>query len=450
MKNNKFLLIVIALAAVLIGAICIVTVILVSDREQSDRYYEQMRSARQYWEEGDFASVVAAYEAAIEIRPEDPEAYVELAGLYAEHGMYAEAREVAEKGFSVTRDHRLEALLEEINQDAFVRGPENTDEPEPSAEFVAEGEDSENLALQYASVRTLTDYCYAELVAAYGQPSVSFVSDEEGYQMRFNGINGYAYFRNTEEYPYLIDTSTRVPQDNARPYKYMILTPSWIFVGFNGYISNARLCSLFGGEAEIAYNEGQQTWQSAFTWDNCSVVLETDSEGNVYQSDACVEIYPQEQLKEDWEEPTEEETEPAPETFTLGSQTFTYDVTSISLYGEVISDLSPLEECKELRSLELMNCVLGGDIAPLAGCAALVNLNLRGSVGFSDISPLASLPNLLSVDLHSCTGVSDLSPIMEKELRLLHTCHTGVTYEQTMEYKQRYPACEVWYDSRII
>ena len=64
---------------------------------------------------------MAAYEAAIEIKPENPEAYVELANLYAERGMYDEARQTAQLGFSATRDRRLEDFLEEITKEFMAR-----------------------------------------------------------------------------------------------------------------------------------------------------------------------------------------------------------------------------------------------------------------------------------------------------------------------------------------
>lgn len=451
MKSNKLLMIVLPAAAVLIGIICIVTVLLVTGQAKNDRYYDQLRSARQYLNEDDFEAVVAAYEAAIEIKPENPEAYVELANLYAERGMYDEARQTAQLGFSATRDRRLEDFLEEITKEFMARdGKESEDEN--AENFVAAGEDSKDLTLRYASVNTLTDYCYAQLVQTYGEPVVSFISQEEGYQMRFNGLNGYAYFKNTSEYPDLVDTSTRIPKDNARPYKYMILSPSWMFISFDGYISHARLCSLFGGESAAYYNESQSQWQVAFSWNGCQIVFETDSAGNIYQEDMVIEIYPQELVKADWEEEAETESESETEagTFTLGSQTFTYDVTSIYIYGETISDLSPLANCKNLTELVLDSCTLGGNIDALAGCTSLVYLDLSWTTGFSDLTPIAGLPNLVAVNLHGSGDVYDISPIMDKELLLLHTCHTGVTYEQTMEYKQKHPNCEVWYDSHVI
>lgn len=451
MRKNKLLLIVLPVAGGLIAIICIAAALLLSGQMKSDKYYEQIRSARQYLTEGDYSKVIEAYKAAIELKPENPEAYMALAQAYMENGQYDEAKETARLGFSATRDKRLEELILKLSQSQFVRDGSSGDEQTPAQDFVASGEDSEDLTLRYSLVEALSDYCYVQLVDAYGEPSVSYLSAQEGYRMKFNGMNGYAYFKNTPEHPDLINESTRIPEQNARPYKYAILSPSWIFIGFDGYISHNRLCMLLGSEAFPVYDETQGVWFTEFLWNGGRIRIETDSEGNVYKEAPVIELYPESVVKEDWEEETEPETETEemPATFTLGSQTYAYDVVSIQISGEYIESLEPLAQCKNLQELILTNCVVDS-LEPLSGCSALTMLYLRGTTGFSDLSPLSGLQNLVRLDLHSCSDVSDISPIMNMNLWLLHTCETGVSYEQTMEYKQLHPECEVWYDNHPV
>lgn len=453
MKQTKLLRIILPVAGLLIAAICVAAAILVSGQMKSDKYYEQMRSARQYLSEGDYTKVIEAYKAAIEIEPENPEAYMALAQAYMDNGQYEEARETARLGFGATRDKRLEALILELADAQFARGGDDKAMENLGESFVASGEDSEDLTLRYGSVEALTDACYAQLVDSYGEPSVSYVSAEEGYQMKFNGINGYAYFKNTSEHPDLINESTRIPAQNARPYKYAILSPSWIFIGYDGYISHNRLCTLLGSDASPVYDDGRQAWFTEFSWNGGRLRIETDAAGNVYKETPVIEIYPESPVKEDWEDEkeseaqTEEETQA--QTFTLGSQTFSYDVTSIYITGEYIESLEPLSRCQNLTELILNDCTIDS-IEPLRSCSALVVLDLRGTTGFSDLSPLAQLGSLKWLDLHGCMWVSDISHIMDMDLLLLHTCETLVTYEQTLAYKQAHPDCEVWYDNRVI
>ena len=318
--------------------------------------------------------------------------------------------------------------------------------------FTVSGTDSEDLSLRHSSVTALTSFCYQEFVDTYGEATVSYISQEEGYELRFKSLNVCAFYKNTSENPNIIDRSTRIPADNTRPYKLLVLSPSLIFVNFDGYISNERLCALFKTQGEISYIEAKGTWVTSFHWGEGRIAIETDSKGNLYKTDASIEIFPDEIIKADWveesEAQTESETQPQ-EYFVLGSQTFTYDVTSIHISGEAIGSLEALSQCKNLEELILTDCMIDG-LEPLAGCSALKWLDLRGTTGFSDLSPLAGLGNLRMLDLHGCALVSDISPIMEMELWLLHTCETAVTYEQTMEYKQRHPDCEVWYDNHIL
>ena len=409
-----------------------------------------MQSARQYLLDGDYEQVIAAYKAAIELKPEDVDAYVGLVQAYMDNGQYVEANEIANLGFTATRDKRLEKLVQQITEKRFARNGKEGENTQESY-FVAAGEDSENLSLRYATLEALSDYCYQEFLDNYGDSTITYVSSDEGYKVKFKGIKGEAYFKNTSEYPNLVDTVRRMPEKNARPYKYAISSPTIIFVGFDGYISHNRLWELIKATPSPVYDKAAGMYKISFDWGDSTITIETDAEGNVYKEDARIEICPKTLIKEEWQEETametEEETEP--DTFELGGNTYTYDVTSIEIWNTNIGSLEALRNCTKLTELYLYNCTIDS-LGPLAACQTLIVVDLRYSVGFSDISPLAGLENLMYLDLHGCMGVSDISPIMSKELALLHTCETAVTYEQTLEYKNRHPNCEVWYDNTTI
>ena len=457
MQKNKRMWILIMSASVLICGICFAAVILVSGQKKSEKYYDLMRSARRYLTEGDYENVIAAYKAAIDLKPEDPESYMELVSLYMEEDRYVEAADYARMGFTATRDRRFESLLEEINSIRYTRGnpPADADtngngagDDAGNMGFVAEPRDDSKVAVRNPALELLTGGCFQEYVDAYGSSTITAVSAEEGYLVRFAGLGAAAYFKNTKEYPALIDKSTRIPAKNACPYKVVVTSPTSMFVNFDGYISYEKLCRLFKTNASVIYDETQEIHCLAFDFGGCSMIIETDSAGNVFKSNPLIEFLPGALMKEDWVEETEtEETEV--ETFVLGGRTYTYDVTEIEIYGQSIEDISPLSRCDRLVSLILQDCTLGS-LDSLSGCVSLAYLDMRGSTGFWDISVLAGINSLLYLDLHSCADVSDISPIMDKSLSVLHTCETGVTYEQTMEYKQKHPECEVWYDNHVI
>ncbi len=98
-----------------------------------------------------------------------------------------------------------------------------------------------------------------------------------------------------------------------------------------------------------------------------------------------MKVSPLNPIKEDWVEETEEDEEEEEETgtFILGGETYSYDVTTIQIYGIFLPDISELENCKKLETLDL---------------------------------------------------------------DFFNPCSDGVTYEQVFEYKERHPGCICYYD----
>ena len=63
----------------------------------------------------------------------------------------------------------------------------------------------------------------------------------------------------------------------------------------------------------------------------------------------------------------------------------------IILSGAPIKDLSPFENCKKLKILEIAFCMYVTDLSPLANCESLEMINI-GATGVKDLSPLDNLP----------------------------------------------------------
>ena len=83
-------------------------------------------------------------------------------------------------------------------------------------------------------------------------------------------------------------------------------------------------------------------------------------------------------------------------------------LTYLDLYGNAISDVSPLAGLKQLTNLYLSNNAIS-DVSPLAGLKQLTNLYLSNNA-ISDVSPLAGLKQLTNLRL-SNTPISDVSPL---------------------------------------
>ena len=80
-----------------------------------------------------------------------------------------------------------------------------------------------------------------------------------------------------------------------------------------------------------------------------------------------------------------------------------------------ISDISPLSELVELRSLVMYHNRLQPlllDLTPLAACTKLHNLSIQRACCLRDISPLSALASsLCDLSLRGCVGVGDISPL---------------------------------------
>ena len=88
-----------------------------------------------------------------------------------------------------------------------------------------------------------------------------------------------------------------------------------------------------------------------------------------------------------------------------------------------ITDLSPLENCKELYMLELCCCRNLSDLSPLAGCENLELLNF------------------------AYTAVTDITPLYDlKKLKLLDGARNEIPREQIDEITERMPDCRMTFE----
>jgi hypothetical protein len=120
---------------------------------------------------------------------------------------------------------------------------------------------------------------------------------------------------------------------------------------------------------------------------------------------------------------------------------------SLDLNLTQVSDLSPLAELKKLEELVLYATQVS-DLSPLAELKSLIVLELSNTQ-VSDLSPLAELKNLAGLGLDG-TLVSDLSPLAElKNLEVLLLNDCSVNEEQVQELRLALPNCTIVFDRQI-
>ena len=115
-KKKRFPLLIVIIAALLVAVVVIVLVVISVSGRKEKEYEEQLKLAERYLAELDYDRAIAAYKAAIDIDPENPEAYLALADTYIEMGDYEAARKILEKGLKRTGDEEFEERLKELEE----------------------------------------------------------------------------------------------------------------------------------------------------------------------------------------------------------------------------------------------------------------------------------------------------------------------------------------------
>ena len=442
-KRNTKAMIAVGAGIVVVAAAAITGALFAGRKIDERKYSVKMDSAKQYLLEEDYDAAENLYLQTIAMNPEKTDAYKELISLYIQEEDYDSAYETADEGYENTGDTFFETVMEKVKEERDKKQAGR--QAAVDQEVFYDGEDSDNIAARFILLDNISAFCYQQYVNTYGSSDVKEAGNQ-GLQVKFANFMGSVYFKNTSDVPDAVDTAGRKIAKRVKPYKIVLSSPSMLFVGYDGYISYEKLQAIFGIDQMPKQDKKGNYWIS-FEIHGCSVKMQTDSEGNLMGNNPAIILAPLDLLTVEWVEEPEEEKEEEEATFVLGGNTYTYDVTEIYITDTTINDLSPLEQCKRLRSLILINCGID-DISPLAGCESLVELCLDYNP-FSDLSPLAGLSNLEYLQFHE-SGVTDLSPIYGLELKFLNPCSPGVTREQVEEYKQMHPDCVCYWDYYII
>ncbi len=115
MKKQSRMIIGITAGMLLIADIVIATVLILWFSNSNVRNYARhMESAQRYMDELQYEQAIAEYKAAIEIEPNNEEAYQALAGLYVRTGDYESAIAILNQGIEQTASEELAEYIEEV------------------------------------------------------------------------------------------------------------------------------------------------------------------------------------------------------------------------------------------------------------------------------------------------------------------------------------------------
>lgn len=115
MKKQSRMIIGITAGTLLIADIVIAAVLILwFSNSDTRKYANHMESAQRYMDELQYEQAIAEYKAAIEIEPNNVEAYQALAGLYVQTGDYESAIAILNQGMEQTGSEELAEYIEKV------------------------------------------------------------------------------------------------------------------------------------------------------------------------------------------------------------------------------------------------------------------------------------------------------------------------------------------------
>ena len=363
---------------------------------------EKLELGQQYLVELSYDKAVLEFTDAINIESKSADAYIGLAEAYKGLGDTEKARGTLEKGYELTGDERIKALLEELDKAEGVA--ETT---------VAETTTTETTTVETTTVETTTT---AEITTTAVQPR-EYTNDELVEAVRFLIKDPDA---NVDQA--LLDSITEIYicGDELISFEYLI-PGSWDDDEFTVY-----------------YGDGNQ---KTYKYGHINDLQFLKRMHNVKTLQiGCNEI---------------NDISPISELTNL---------TEMSLYNNQISDINPLSGLTNLTKMSLYGNKIS-DISPLSGLINLTNLNL-GSNQISDISPLSGLKSLrylqmpdnkisdikplsglinLSVLILDSNQISDISPLFELTnlRRRLTLSNNPISQTDLDKLKDALPNCHI-------
>lgn len=130
-KANLLPIIIIGLVLVFIVTIAITGILVISRPKVN--YQKQLSLGNKFMDELDYDQAIAAYRAAIEIDPKNPDAYKALAELYIEMNDLEAAMAILDEGINATGDDTLIKMLEDLKKrsestETNVEDPQSADD----------------------------------------------------------------------------------------------------------------------------------------------------------------------------------------------------------------------------------------------------------------------------------------------------------------------------------
>lgn len=260
---------------------------LIQNQNTEKVYREKMSEGRKYMSQMKYDEAVAAFEFALEKDPKNEAAYVSIYRVRAAQGDTEAAIRILKKGYKETKSERLSELLENHleKSEKYMAGKDKKVEME-----TLEAQ-SEEILMNTSMVQKLKNLNYAGYEKEFGE-RVSSEMQGKSLEVTHSGIEAVFVYENQRGEEKSIDTAKKVPYDQAKPSSIRVQNLALLFKNFESGITLERLENLVGTKVICSYNEEEETYTDAFTYNDCEMEIACDREGNIVKSSAWNRIIP--------------------------------------------------------------------------------------------------------------------------------------------------------------
>ena len=280
--GKKLLLVLIPLLVVLVG--CLTLLLALPDKSPQKVYVEQIKSARQLAESGDYEKAVLKYKEAIKEDKTNEEAYLELSDIYRINlNDIGSSISILEEGYENTKSEKIHDQL------ISLQTIKNGDSVDPTTG--KKGNTQQTLVVNTSYTDIFASYDYSKYKNEF-----TMTSDSPS-----NGVYIVKYSQYDAEFEYndsgkikTLDPKTRRPYSYARPSVIRLKDISTVFPGVEKGITMDDFKKMGADSVTVEdYNDTLKSNLISFELNHLHFELACDKDGYVKGKDAYNAITPE-------------------------------------------------------------------------------------------------------------------------------------------------------------
>ena len=270
--NKKLLLIVIPLLAIIIAALGVLAFLLVDDTSGGNEVYlKQIKSARNCLNVGNTEQAIMYFKSAIQADSTQEDPYIELADVYYTRlGSIEQALDVLRQGYSATGSSRINALI-------VYYGNLGTETINVEKQ-IADGSEERKGVLNNTYMDAFATYTFKTYNSRCTVTSEKRNNDV--YTVSFAQYSAVMEYRNSNDTPNIVNSSTGTPYDNVRPTLIRLTKLSDFITGIERGVSRDDLVA--NGAVNVRLNHADSKISSdylSFEYKNCTILIGCDANG---------------------------------------------------------------------------------------------------------------------------------------------------------------------------